>query len=159
MFIFSCRCPFPVVSPSLLHILYLYVFLGFAVAIWPILMCWSDVKPQFKKMCNRGYDNHVIVLCHWKTRHWGSRPFQYISGRILPLTDGMVTTLYDVSLKYHTTCSVVCYHTPFHYSGNQFCVELPCSCPVIDKEASQLQLLHGIIVIWNDMNPYRNNIF
>ena len=32
-FIFSCRCPLPVVSPSLLPFLFLYVSLGFAVAI------------------------------------------------------------------------------------------------------------------------------
>ena len=42
----SCRCPLPVVSHSLLPFLCTYVFLGFTVAIRPILMCLSNVKPQ-----------------------------------------------------------------------------------------------------------------
>ena len=39
VFIFSCRSPLPVVSPLCFFFLRLYLFLGFAYAILPILMC------------------------------------------------------------------------------------------------------------------------
>ena len=45
--IFSCRCPLPVVSPSLLPFLCLYIFLGFSVAIWPILVK-ATLRPNLK---------------------------------------------------------------------------------------------------------------